>query len=70
MAYESVMVGLFTLITGKDCDPPRPWGRGGEQDAVFLGWSRDGFHWFRPPPPREPFLPMSDVQGAWNFRER
>jgi hypothetical protein len=42
IAFESVMVGLFTLITGKRCDPPRPFGRGGEQDAVFLAFSRDG----------------------------
>ena len=68
IAFESVLVGLFTLITGKRCDPPRPFGRGGEQDSVFLGFSRDGFHWFRPPPPRKAFLPMSDIEGAWNFQ--
>ena len=27
--YESVVVGLFSIITGKRCVPPRPFERGG-----------------------------------------
>ena len=38
-AYESVVVGLFSIITGKRCVPPRPYKRGGEQDAVYVGFS-------------------------------
>jgi|EP01049_Picozoa_sp_SAG25_P004597 hypothetical protein len=36
VAYESVIIGLFSIITGKRCSPPRPFKRGGEQDAVYL----------------------------------
>ena len=75
-ATESVMVGFFGLITAKDEKPPRPYGRAGEQDAVFLGFSRDGFHWHRPnvhetskstSNRRTPFLPMSTTKDDWNF---
>ena len=74
-AYESVVVGLFSIITGKDCATPHPYGRGGEQDAVYAGWSRDGFHFSRPTPPagsrRTAFLPMSTAAAStapppWN----
>ena len=41
---------------------------------VFLGWTRDGFHWSRPPAPRRPFLPYAlpepgattESRGPWN----
>ena len=57
MAYESVLVGLFTIFRGKFCplggnltaEPPAPLvNRTGEWDSVFVGYSRDGFHWHRP----------------------
>jgi hypothetical protein len=51
VAYESVIIGLFSIITGKRCVPPRPFKRGGEQDAVYLGFSRDGFSFQRSPVP-------------------
>jgi hypothetical protein len=66
-----VLVGLFSLITGKHTGG-KPYGRQGEQDAVYIAFSRDGFHWWRPPAssedPRTAFLPMSTVKGAWNFQ--
>ena len=37
VAYESIVVGLFSIITGERCLPPRPFTRGGEQDAVYVG---------------------------------
>ena len=38
VAYESIVVGLFPIITGKRGVPPRPF-----KDAVYVGFSRDGF---------------------------
>ena len=49
VAYESVVIGLQSIITGKRCVPRAPFGRGGEQDSVFLSFSRDGFHFQRSP---------------------
>ena len=63
IAYESVIVGLYSIITGKRCDPPRPYNRGGEQDA-----SRAGFNFLRSPVRSEAFLPMSTTYDAWNFQ--
>lgn len=48
VAYESVMVGLFSIFTGKECGPSSPYNRTGEWDSVFVAFSRDGFHWSRP----------------------
>ena len=58
-AYESVMVGLFSL-----------WHGGGGQgrpkpNEVCVGFSRDGFHWYRPF--REAFMGVSEEPGAWNY---
>ena len=71
VAYESILVGLLSLITGKHTGG-HPVGREGEQDAVFVAFSRDGFHWWRPLPSfdglRTPFLPMSAAKADWNFQ--
>jgi hypothetical protein len=42
--------------------------RGGEQDAVYVGFSRDGFNFLRSPVRSEAFLPMSTTFDAWNFQ--
>ena len=68
VAYESVVIGLFSIITGKRCSPPRPFQRGGEQDAVYVGWSRDGFHFQRSPIRASAFLPMGEAFHSWNFQ--
>ena len=57
-AYESVMLGLFTMWRGERADREKP-------NDVCVGFSRDGFHWTRPD--RRPFLPVSDSPGAWNY---
>jgi hypothetical protein len=59
VAYESILLGLFVIWTGE--------GGGGrpKPNEVFVGFSRDGFHWHRPH--REPFIPVSDIPGAWNY---
>lgn len=61
VAYESVMLGLFTIWRGdKNIPPGRP-----KPNSVWLGFSRDGFHWDRPD--RHAFIPVSERQGDWNW---
>jgi hypothetical protein len=57
VAYESLMVGLFTIWRGQPEDRHKP-------NEVVLGYSRDGWHWSRPD--RRAFFPVSDRQGDWN----
>ena len=57
VAYESLMVGLFTIWRGQPADRQKP-------NNVVLGYSRDGWHWSRPD--RRAFCPVSDKQGEWN----
>ncbi len=58
VAYESLMVGLFSIWRGQPKDRAKP-------NEVLLGFSRDGFHWFRPD--RRPFIPVSERYGDWNW---
>ncbi len=59
--YESLMVGLFTIWQGNQTKyPGRP-----KRNQIQLGFSRDGFHWFRPD--RRPFIPVSDEKGSWRW---
>jgi hypothetical protein len=58
VAYESVMLGLFTMYRGERPDREKP-------NDVCVGFSRDGFHWSREW--REPFIPVSERQGDWNW---
>jgi hypothetical protein len=61
VAYESLVVGLFTIWRGdKNIPPGRP-----KPNEVCVGFSRDGFHWDRPD--RRPFLPVSERKGDWNW---
>jgi hypothetical protein len=61
--YESLLVGLFTIWQGptnevcKELDIQK-------RNEVFVGFTRDGFHWDRAN--RERFLPVSDDPQAWN----
>jgi hypothetical protein len=58
VAYESVMLGLFSVWRGESSTREKI-------NEVALGFSRDGFHWHRPH--REALLPVSDVAGSWNW---
>jgi hypothetical protein len=69
IAYESVMLGLFSILRGyfhadssegRRVYPGRP-----KHNDVCVGFSRDGFHWQRPD--HRPFLPLSDRKGDWNW---
>jgi len=58
VAYESVVLGLFTLFRGEWNDREKP-------NDVCVGFSRDGFHWDRQE--RRPFLAVSERVGDWNW---
>jgi len=62
--YESLMIGLFSVWEGPnnaDC------ARLGihKRNEVLVGFSRDGFHWYRPD--RRPFIGAAEKEGAWNW---
>lgn len=58
VAYESVMIGLFSTWRGESPDREKV-------NEVTVGFSRDGFHWDRPD--RQSFLPVNDTVGSWNW---
>jgi hypothetical protein len=61
VAYESLMVGLFTIWRG---DKKVPEGRP-KPNSIWLGFSRDGYHWDRPD--RRPLIDVSEKKGDWNW---
>lgn len=62
VAYESVMVGLFSIL--REPGPPEYPKRTDKINNICVGFSRDGFHWDRPC--REPILDVADDLSAWN----
>jgi len=64
VAYESVMLGLFSVWQGPENPEMRALGIRKRND-VLLGYSRDGFHWDRPD--RRRFMSCNAVEGAWNW---
>jgi hypothetical protein len=58
VAYESVVLGLFTIFRGERTEREKP-------NDICIGFSRDGFHWDRPD--RRAFLPVSERVGDWNW---
>lgn len=58
VAYESVLVGLFSVFRGEPADREKI-------NEIGVGFSRDGFHWSRPD--RAPFIPVSSRGGDWNW---
>lgn len=58
VGYESVMLGLFSVWRGESDVREKI-------NEITLGFSRDGFHWYRPD--RNAFIPVSDVEGSWNW---
>jgi hypothetical protein len=70
-AYESVMVGLFSIWRGDYRSTSTEKGKElfrlgrPKQNSICVGFSRDGFHWDRPD--REPFMAVSEKRGDWNW---
>lgn len=58
VAYESLMLGLFTVYRGERDDREKP-------NDLCVAFSRDGFHWSRDA--RDPFISVSEQPGAWNW---
>ena len=58
VAYESLIVGLFSIWRGQGQDRAKP-------NDLVVGFTRDGFHWDRPS--REVFVPVSERYGDWNW---
>jgi len=59
--YESLLVGLFTIGKGRFAqEPDRP-----PHNEIYLGYSRDGFHWFRPD--RRPFISLGASRDDFNW---
>jgi len=61
--YESLLVGLFTIWQGPTNEVTKARNLQ-KRNEVFVGFTRDGFHWHRPS--RERFLPVSHEPTAWN----
>lgn len=68
MAYESLIVGLFAIhrgrysmrSDGRPIQPGRP-----KCNELMVGYSRDGFHWYRPD--MSTFLGVSEQRGSWRW---
>jgi hypothetical protein len=58
VAYESIVLGLFTIWRGQFPEREKP-------NEVCVGYSRDGWSWTRPD--RRGFLPISETKGDWNY---
>ena len=58
VAYESLMIGLFSIWRGQPKDRAKP-------NEICVGFSRDGFHWQRPV--HDAFIPVSENYGDWNW---
>ncbi len=57
-AYESILIGLFTIWRGQFPEREKP-------NEVCIGYSRDGWSWTRPD--RRGFCPVSETKGDWNY---
>jgi hypothetical protein len=64
VAYESLLLGLFTIHQGPPNDECHRL-KIHKRNEVLLGFSRDGFHWHRPD--RRPFLGATEREGDWNW---
>ncbi len=58
VAYESILLGLFSIWRGQPNDRAKP-------NEIVAGYSRDGFHWHRPD--RRALIPVSERHGDWNW---
>jgi hypothetical protein len=64
IAYESLMLGFFTIWQGPDNDVTAKEGIQ-KRNEVLIGYSRDGFHWSRPS--HKPFMGVNETEGSWNW---
>lgn len=62
VAYESLMLGLFSIFHGNGDGSP---GSHRHNNDITLGYSRDGFHWYRPD--RRAFIGVGSSPTDWNW---
>ena len=72
VAYESLMVGLFSWFYPGIGDSDGEGLPGPDLVELGVGFSRDGFQWVRPtrgsgPGPDGAFIPASNIPGTWNM---
>ena len=69
VAYESVMVGLFSWYNPGPTEGSPSGSPGPDIVELGVGFSRDGFNWVRPTRgagPSNAFIPASNIPGSWN----
>lgn len=64
IAYESIMLGLYSVWQGPENGVCAKLGIQ-KKNEIFLGYSRDGFHFYRPS--FQPFMAVNETEGAWNW---
>lgn len=62
--YESLMIGFYSVWQGPENDVCAQEGIQ-KKNEVFIGYSRDGFHFHRPS--FQPFMGVNETDGAWNW---
>jgi hypothetical protein len=62
--YESIMLGMYSVWQGPENDVCAREGIQ-KRNEIFLGYSRDGFHFSRQS--YEPFMANDHSDGAWNW---
>lgn len=64
IAYESIMLGLYSVWQGPENNVCGKLGIQ-KKNEIFLGYSRDGFHFSRQS--FKPFMAVNETEGAWNW---
>ena len=64
MPYESIMLGLYAMWKGPENDVCGNL-KIQKRNEIGLGYSRDGFHFYRPS--YEPVMSVNETEGAWNW---
>lgn len=62
--YESIMLGMYSVWQGPENNVCSKLGIQ-KKNEVFLGYSRDGFHFSRQS--FKPFMKVNEKEGAWNW---
>jgi hypothetical protein len=64
IAYESIILGLYSVWQGPENDKCEEMDIQ-KRNEISLGYSRDGFHFYRPT--HDIFMGVNETTGAWNW---
>lgn len=64
IAYESIILGQYSVWQGPENNIAGKLGIQ-KRNEILLGYSRDGFHFYRPS--YKPFMAVNETEGAWNW---